>query len=157
MRRHRQITLPIGRLAVLGLIAIVAVVGSVGYVAVAAGRDGGEPAGSAPVDGTLDTAAAAQLVYRNATPGPDYGRVGTVPAGVTSATPSLGALRCDRIDVAGDRGVCLRLDQHSFQIRSSVEIVDSRLQTLHSLDVPGYPSRTRVSPDGRYASTTTFV
>ena len=36
-------------------------------------------------------------------------------------------------------------------------IFDSRFHKLHSVELPGLASRTRISSDGRYAATTTFV
>ena len=36
-------------------------------------------------------------------------------------------------------------------------IFDSRFRTLHTVELPGLASRTRLSSDGRYAATTTFV
>jgi hypothetical protein len=151
------LTRPKRRFVLLAVIVLVAVVGAAAYVAIATGRDATSVEDAASVDATLDVSADDQFVFRNAVPGPDYGRIGVVTAGQPAAGPALAALRCDRVDVAAGRGVCLRLDQSSFQVSSTVEVFDRRINVQKTLSVPGYPSRTRVAPDGRYAATTTFV
>jgi hypothetical protein len=66
-------------------------------------------------------------------------------------------LKCDRIDFAVDRGVCLVDNRINVLPPGIARIVDRDMKTLFTLDLPGFPSRTRISPDERYAATTVFV
>ena len=67
------------------------------------------------------------------------------------ATP----LRCDRVDFAGERGVCLTTDR--FYATHSIMVFDGAFEPLHRLPLHGVPSRVRVAPDGRLAAVTVFV
>ena len=72
-------------------------------------------------------------------------------AGERRATP----LRCDRVDFAGERGVCLTTDR--FYTTHSIMVFDSAFEPLHRLPLHGVPSRVRLAPDGRLAAVTVFV
>ena len=67
------------------------------------------------------------------------------------ATP----LRCDRVDLAGERGVCLTTDR--FYTTHSIMVFDGAFEPLHRLPLHGVPSRVRLAPDGRLAAVTVFV
>ncbi len=67
------------------------------------------------------------------------------------ATP----LRCDRVDFAGERGVCLTTDR--FYTTHAIMVFDGAFEPLHRLPLHGVPSRVRVAPDGRLAAVTVFV
>ncbi len=67
------------------------------------------------------------------------------------ATP----LRCDRVDFAGERGVCLTTDR--FYTTHAIMVFDGAFEPLHRLPLHGVPSRVRLSPDGRLAAVTVFV
>ena len=67
------------------------------------------------------------------------------------ATP----LRCDRVDFAGERGVCLTTDR--FYATHSIMVFDGAFEPLHRLPLHGVPSRVRLAPDGRLAAVTVFV
>ena len=67
------------------------------------------------------------------------------------ATP----LRCDRVDFAGERGVCLTTDR--FYTTHAIMVFDGAFEPLHRLPLHGVPSRVRLAPDGRLAATTVFV
>ena len=72
-------------------------------------------------------------------------------AGGRRATP----LRCDRVDLAGERGVCLTTDR--FYTTHSILVFDGAFEPLHRLPLHGVPSRVRLAPDGRLAAVTVFV
>ena len=78
-------------------------------------------------------------------------RVGAAAADGRRATP----LRCDRVDFAGERGVCLTTDR--FYATHSIMVFDGAFEPLHRLPLHGVPSRVRVAPDGRLAAVTVFV
>ena len=67
------------------------------------------------------------------------------------ATP----LRCDRVDFAGERGVCLTTDR--FYATHAIMVFDGAFEPLHRLPLHGVPSRVRLAPDGRLAAVTVFV
>ena len=54
-------------------------------------------------------------------------------------------------------GICLTQDIQPLSFVTDAVIFDSRFHKLHSVELPGLASRTRISSDGRYAATTTFV
>ena len=60
---------------------------------------------------------------------------------------------CDRVAFAGGRGLCLEVTGASLR----AAVLDARLGTVHELELPGIPSRARVSPDGRWGGVTAFL
>jgi hypothetical protein len=64
--------------------------------------------------------------------------------------------RCERVYFSAGRGLCLAKGG-GFGTLYSALVLDSRYRTVHRVPLSGLPSRTRVSPDGRYGATTTFV
>jgi hypothetical protein len=74
------------------------------------------------------------------------------PSGPRATT----ALQCSRISFADNRGICL---QTHLGIVTSYEAVffDAQFQPQGTLKLQGAPTRTRVSPDGRYGAITVFV
>ncbi len=79
------------------------------------------------------------------------GAVTSIPIG--GGTPRVAKVFCERLDFSGPHGLCLT----TLGASSQVAILDRQLHTLHTIHVPGVPSRARVSPDGRYGAITTFV
>jgi hypothetical protein len=61
-------------------------------------------------------------------------------------------LRCSRAYFAGGHGICL-----GQSLTGAGFLFDDRFQPGRTFEQPGLPSRTRVSPDGRFASSTVFV
>ena len=60
------------------------------------------------------------------------------------------------MDFEGGRGLCLRRAT-SFLGSTEATVFDDHMRSLRTVELSGYPSRARVSPDGRYGATTTFV
>jgi hypothetical protein len=79
------------------------------------------------------------------------GAITTIPIG--GGAPSVAKSFCERLDFSGPRGICLS----TLGANSEVTVLDRRLNALHTINVPGIPSRARVSPDGRFGSITTFI
>jgi len=65
-------------------------------------------------------------------------------------------LHCDRVDVAGGRGVCLFYDT-TRERRSAIVFDPVDFRKVREVPIEGLPSRVRVSPDGRLAASTSFV
>jgi hypothetical protein len=69
----------------------------------------------------------------------------------------LGKLSCERVAFAGGHGICLS-QAHSLPTPTyEARFFDADQNVIGKISVPGSPSRARVSPDGRYAASTTFV
>jgi hypothetical protein len=85
----------------------------------------------------------------------DAGPIDVAPLADQAQTERTG-LRCNRMYYAGGRGICLTRGG-GFAAGYQVRIFDSRFRVGKSIGVTGIPSRTRVSPDGRYGSVTLFV
>src|SRR3954454_21709626 len=66
-----------------------------------------------------------------------------------------GELACERVYFAAGRGICMGVAPSGVEYTASV--FDSKLRRLHTTTLTGLPSRTRVSPDGRYGAMTVFV
>ena len=92
-------------------------VASAAYVVRSSGREKALGATGSAAHPAGGLGAAAGYVFRSTTRGASYGRVAYAP--ITDLThPAMTNLRCDRVDFAGGRGMCLALDPHSFQVRS---------------------------------------
>ena len=96
------------------------------------------------------------LVYRSTALGPDFGKVAmstlTEPGGARAVT----ANACERVDQRAGTTLCLR-SKPGVVLGSSVTAWDRSGRELYSRDLPGIPSRARLSPDGTLAATTAFV
>jgi hypothetical protein len=77
---------------------------------------------------------------------------------LTSAQPRrlVGSEQCERVYFEAGRGLCLAKGG-GFGTLFSAEVMDAQFHVLHKIPLSGIPSRARVSRDGRYGATTTFV
>jgi hypothetical protein len=94
---------------------------------------------------------------------PPYGQVSLAGLDTASVPSAQTALRCDRIHYAAGNGICLMYDTTvSAQDplappQVQVTLFGSDFQPRHQFAIEGIPSRTRVSPDGKYAAFTVFI
>lgn len=130
-----------------------------------AGAGGPEPGRIAPAPGaggpatrvdSDDHRPGSHLLFRHTGLDESFGvasveRLGAAAGVGRRATP----LRCDRVDFAGERGVCLTTDR--FYATHSIMVFDGAFEPLHRLPLHGVPSRVRLAPDGRLAAVTVFV
>ncbi len=72
------------------------------------------------------------------------------------STRTLVPLRCERVYFDGGRGICLARGS-AFAAGYRARIFGRDLKVRGEVPVEGVPSRVRISPDGRYGSTTLFV
>jgi hypothetical protein len=92
-----------------------------------------------------------------------YGQVNLASLDSTSSLGAQTALRCDRIYYAAENGLCLTYDTSAAgqdplaPPQVQVILFGADFQPRHQFMVEGIPSRTRVSPDGKYAVYTVFV
>src|SRR4051812_30770673 len=66
-----------------------------------------------------------------------------------------GDLACERVYYAAGRGICMGVAASGVDYQAT--IFDSDLQPQHSISLTGFPSRARVSGDGRFGAMTVFV
>lgn len=140
------------------VIATCCVVGALAFTVVQRGRY--EEARSQPpsVRHTSPTAYDGQprILFRNTAIGSSYGLVATVPLTDPGAPRALSDVACDRLDATA-RGVsCLRTDRGVVTTYEWLDLAPD-LRTRATTRLPGSPSRTRLSPDGRLVASTVFV
>ena len=138
-------------LVVLACVAIAAVSMTVSAArgpGVAQGEDGPASATKEPVRGAL--------VYRSldrSRPG-RFGRLAWTRA--PGRRPTFATPACERVYYAAGSGLCLsRTGALGASVK--VRVLGSDLVPTHQLELPGVPSRARVSPDGRLGAVTAFV
>jgi len=96
----------------------------------------------------------AHVAFRHMAPGPDYGRLAfTSLENRTTRLTTL--LSCNRVHFTDKTGLCLTIARNPAGFRG--HLIDDALSVTHTLDLPGMPSRTRVSPDSRLVAYTVFV
>lgn len=88
---------------------------------------------------------------------PYIGQVKVVSLDSTSPKTAQTSLACDRVHYAGGQGLCLLRDTSAEGDVVLVTLFGADFQPSYKFTIEGYPSRTRVSPDGRYAAYTIFV
>jgi hypothetical protein len=112
-----------------------------------------EPVGGGDV-GSL--AASPHLLFRHAGSGANARRLSL--ASLDSPDAPLGAtdLQCDRVAYASGRGICLRETVGIFSTFEAV-LFDSAFRPGATIKLDGTPSRTRISPDGRFGAITVFL
>jgi hypothetical protein len=95
------------------------------------------------------------LVFRNMSRGSEHGALAFAalePLGRRYTTSSF----CQRVYFSAGTGLCLTVEQRP-RIRQRGYLFDNALAIRQRLDLPGAPSRARVSRDGRVAAFTVFV
>jgi hypothetical protein len=130
------------------------IVVAIGYLILAATRAGVGPGTAFSFDqqdvATLDaTRQAPHVLFRSTLVGDGFGRLAASALAAPGAERAPGPERCDRLYYANGAGLCLTAYAGTF--------LGPDLQPTKSFALPGIPSRVRLSPDGRYASTTVFV
>jgi hypothetical protein len=83
-----------------------------------------------------------------------YGRLAV--ADIDGANRVRSGLNCDRVYFRAGTGVCVQRGTGLLN-ESSVKLLDEQLEVRAEVEVPGVPSRARVSSDGKLAAVTTFV
>lgn len=86
----------------------------------------------------------------------DYGRIGVAPAADPGGAREVGGPACERVHFAAGVGICLEVADR-FPLSYKATVLDDELLPTGSVPLNGFPSRARVSPDGRLGSVTTFV
>ncbi|MGW1593023.1 TolB family protein [Streptomyces sp. NPDC002343] len=148
---------------VLVLVAAVAVLAAVGLAAVlhasarAERREHTQAGGPRVTSGAVSLRASGRLVFRNLAWGPHRDELTAVPAGDPDGPRTAAGPKCLRFHAAAGTGVCLQAVHGPVSDTYRALVLDAGLRTRHRYDVPGIPSRARVSPTGHFAAWTAFV
>lgn len=147
------------RARVLIFVVVCAVAVGASLISFLHGRDSVTHTGVAVATGApLRTIGArSELLFRSTALDKNFGAIAAVPAQSEKGARQLSTLDCDRVDFVNKRGICLKSSTQPFAFATDAVIFDSRFHTLHTVELAGLSSRARISPDGRYAATTTFV
>ncbi|WP_189947820.1 TolB family protein [Streptomyces alanosinicus] len=151
------------RSRILILVAAVAVLAVVGGAAVlhasarADRRNHTQAGGPRVTPGTVTLTGNGSMIFRNMAWGPHRDELTAVAAGDPSGPRTASGVKCLRFYAASGTGVCLQAVHGPVSDTYRALVLDDRLKVVHRYDVPGIPSRARVSPTGHFAAWTAFV
>jgi hypothetical protein len=151
------------RTRILVLVAAVASLAAVALASVlhasarADRRDEVQPGGPRVTAGRVTLTAPGRMVFRNMAWGPHRDELTSVPASDPAAPRTASGVKCLRFYAASGTGVCLQAAHGPVTDTYRAVILDENLHVTRRYDVPGIPSRARVSPSGHYAAWTAFV
>ncbi|GAV41559.1 TolB family protein [Streptomyces acidiscabies] len=120
-------------------------------------RDQVQAGGPSVSSGAVSLASAGRMVFRNLAWGPHRDEVTSVPTGDPGGPRTASGVKCLRFYAAGSTGVCLQAVHGAVSDTYRALILDASLRERSRYDVPGIPSRARVSPTGHFAAWTAFV
>jgi WD40 repeat protein len=145
----------------LVLVAVVVLTGAaVTYVVHARGRGpGGVGTNAVPVASgqPVSLRENGNLLFRNTAPGPDFGRLSSVPSANPGGIRDTTGLSCDRFASSAGTALCLTARPGVLPPVTDLVVLDRDLTVRQRLELPGTPSRARLSPDGKLAYWTLFV
>jgi hypothetical protein len=152
------------RYLIFAMLSAVCLLFAVGYVAWAALRSSSALADSSivsvPVTDPDELPVALRrephIVFRSALGGSQSSPVALMPVSALDGPRSATALECERVHFSGGAGICLKGDG-GLSAGYTAYLFGPNFEPQHSWPLDGYPSRARVSPDGRYVATTVFV
>ncbi|TQJ87668.1 TolB-like translocation protein [Streptomyces sp. SLBN-31] len=151
--RNRILVL-LAALAALGAVAVASVLHA---SARADRRDRAQPGGPQVTSGTVTLTTPGRMVFRNLAWGPHRDELTTVPATGPSGPRTASGVKCLRFYAASGTGVCLQAVHGAVSDTYRAVVLDAHLKERARYDVPGIPSRARVSPTGHFAAWTAFV
>ena len=149
------------RVVLFVFVSLAATAGTILYVVRARmGTEGAAPASVVSPDPERVAAIrrGTHLLFRDMTAGPSYGALAFVSLDAQSTRVST-TVSCSRVHASSNRAVCLAAEQRpTLHNRAHVlEEVNGRFDVVRTFELPGLPSRVRVSRDGRLAAYTVFV
>lgn len=114
---------------------------------------------AAPAVASLDLAgvlAVPHVVFRSTALGPTYGKVAMVPLSAPGGPRATTSTDCERVYATARRVLCLAADR-GIVTTYTATVLDDRFAKVRALDLSGIASRARLSRDGRFAATTSFI
>ncbi|MEU9374176.1 TolB-like translocation protein [Streptomyces sp. NPDC048255] len=138
------------------LLAATAVVSVVRAADRAGDREEARPGGPRARSGEVSLEQPGRLLFRNLAWGPGRDMIASVPLAAPADARTTAPQDCLRFHAAAGTGVCLR---RAGGVVPSYEalVLDSALRPVRSFEVPGTPTRARVSPSGKLLAWTVFV
>ena len=159
----------LGRLGVLATVVVLVGTTATAYAVHTATLHGGDrrqrdappgpsdpPSPAARDQAGPDLAAGGWIVFRHTGLDDRYGRVAAVRLRDPGGRRTFSPVTCDRVYATTRDVSCLRTIR-GVQTRYVLDELDAGWRLTDSEDLPGVPSRTRLSPDGSLVATTTFV
>ncbi|WP_051812914.1 TolB family protein [Streptomyces sp. NRRL S-340] len=154
MTARARILILLGAVLVLAAVAVAAVL----HATARADRRGlPQAAGPRVSPGEVALTAPGRMVFRNMAWGPHRDELTTVPSADPAGPRTASGVKCLRFHAAAGTGVCLQSVHGPVSDTYRALILDARLKERARYDVPGIPSRARVSPSGHFAAWTAFV
>jgi hypothetical protein len=147
------------RLRLLGFAALVlgSAAVAVVFVARAALEARAENAGNSAAASAVVSLAGSHVVYVSLDRAKrTYGKVGVARGTNAAGASVLTEMSCERLHMNARRGLCLTQRGRLFGLYRAV-VFGRDFRPAGRIDINGIPTRTRVSPDGRYGAATTFV
>ncbi|MFJ2890283.1 TolB family protein [Streptomyces sp. NPDC087305] len=144
-------------LAAVAALAVVATASVLHASARAERRNETQPGGPRITAGRVTLTNPGTMVFRNMAWGPHRDELTTVPAATPAGPRTASGLKCLRFYAASGTGVCLQAVHGTVTDTYRALILDAHLKETARYDVPGIPSRARVSPTGHFAAWTAFV
>ncbi|MEU6095352.1 TolB-like translocation protein [Streptomyces sp. NPDC047079] len=120
-------------------------------------RDQPRAGGPRIASGAVTLTEPGRLVFRNMAWGPHRDELVATPATDPAGPRTASRIKCLRFYAASGTGICLQSVHGPVSDTYRAVILDASLRLRARYDVPGIPSRARVSPSGRYAAWTAFV
>ena len=120
------------------------------------GPESAAGAADTPVDLIASVPDGPVMLFREASPGPMYGRLAVVQLSRPDAPRQIAPLSCERIHYAAGWGVCMVNDEKGLLVRHLAYVFDRAFQIRHTIALTGSPIRARVAPGGRRAALTVF-
>ena len=97
-----------------------------------------------------------RIVFRHTGVDDHYGQLAMVSLADPSGPRAFLDRTCDRVYATDDRASCLVIRRGVVTKYEALDL-DADWSVVRTTDLPGIPSRTRLSPDGRLVATTSFV
>lgn len=143
------------RWILLSVVAVLALGAASLYAVQAYGRYQDRSTGHSAAEVTGVIPLGDRMVFRNTARGEGYGMAAAVSLDDPAGRRTLTNLPCDRVDATVEMLSCMRIVR-GIPTTFETEVMDSVQQRVARWDLPGIPSRTRVS-DGGLVATTSFV
>lgn len=146
------------RVAVFAAVVVLVVVGIGGYAVAEAQRSAAVRHAAPHVAQVAPSALpeGGRIVFRHTGLDQEYGVVAEVPLDDPAGARAFTATSCDRVYATAAVTSCL-VSERGVVTRYHLDELDADGTELQRSDLPGIPSRTRLSPDGSLVSTTVFV
>jgi hypothetical protein len=139
-------------------VVAISVLAAVAYVALAAGRGGDTGADGLAGPSALRHKSHVVFQHVGGRAGDNtYAHVALASVDKPAEGRETTRLVCERVYFAAARGICLVSRQGLIENGYDVTITGPDFKRRRKLQLPGIPSRARISPDGRYGATTGFV